>query len=173
MHALLELKNITLRLKTRTSLFAHTENTILSNITLPIEKGETLGVIGRNGCGKSTLLRVIAGIYTPDSGVIQKPDNISASLLTLGAGFDPNLSGHDNALISSMFMGFSKKDSLARIPAITEFSELGDHIHRPVKVYSAGMKARLGFSIGIQLNPDILLIDEVLGDGDISFRQKA
>lgn len=173
MHNLLTIENITLCLRKRSSLFGHTESTILSNITLPIVKGETLGIIGRNGCGKSTLLRVIAGIYTPDQGSIQKSNDISVSLLTLGAGFDPNLSGYDNALLSSMLMGFSKKKSLAKMADIIEFSELGESIHQPVRSYSTGMKARLGFSIGVQINPDILLIDEVLGVGDLGFREKA
>ena len=173
MNNLLILDELSIYFKKRVSFFAYTKIVILSKISLSIVKGETLGIVGRNGCGKSTLLRVLAGIYLPDDGVIHKKAGITASLLTLGAGFDPNLSGRDNALLSSMLMGFSKKETLSIMPDIIEFSELGDYIDQPIKSYSTGMRARLGFSIGIQIVPDVLLIDEVLGVGDIHFRQKA
>lgn len=166
------LNNVTLSYWTRLAFFRHEKFTALNDVSFNVIKGETLGIVGKNGCGKSTLLKVLAGIYKPDSGQITKNCQ-QISLLTLGIGFDQELSGSDNAIISAMLLGASKKEAMELLESIVDFSELGDFIHQPIKTYSSGMKARLGFSVAITLDVDLLLIDEVLGVGDASFRQKA
>ncbi len=128
-------------------------------------------MVGRNGVGKSTLLQVIAGIIDPDQGSIDL-GGTTATLLSLGAGMQDTLTGRENAMISGMLLGLGRDEIRAKLPAIAEFSELGEFFNRPVNSYSAGMRARLGFSTGIQLQPDVLLIDEVLGVGDAKFRAK-
>jgi lipopolysaccharide transport system ATP-binding protein len=144
----------------------------LRNLSLDIYRGECLGVVGHNGAGKSTLLRVLAGIIRPDTGHVIS-NGASASLLSLQVGFVNYLSGRENAMLSGMLMGLPKRDVANRMDAISEFSELGDFFDQPVATYSSGMRARLGFSIAIQINPDLLLIDEVLAVGDAHFRQKS
>jgi ABC-2 type transport system ATP-binding protein len=143
----------------------------LRNISLTLEKGKVLGVIGRNGSGKSTLLRIIAGILTPDEGAIEVGGTIS-SLLSITVGFQAELSGLDNIYLNGVLLGFREKEIDAVLDNIVEFSELGRFIEVPVKTYSSGMRARLGFSIAINLHRDIMLVDEILGVGDTQFRQK-
>lgn len=143
----------------------------LKNVSFKIEHSEALGVIGKNGSGKSTLLMTLAGILEPDEGNI-RIDGAVSTLLTLGAGFMPDITGHDNIYLNGAFLGLSKREIDEKYREIVEFSELGEFIHVPIKNYSAGMKARLGFSIAASINPDILLIDEVLGVGDAAFREK-
>ena len=172
MSAVITLDNASVRYRKRQSLFRHNYFEALKGISFEVNKGETLGVIGRNGCGKSTLLKLLAGIYQPDQGTVERGDS-KASLLTLSAGFDPNLSGIDNAIISAMLLGHKKKEIVEKLDEIVEYSELGDFIHEPVKTYSSGMKARLGFSVAVQMEADVLLIDEVLGVGDVKFKKKA
>jgi lipopolysaccharide transport system ATP-binding protein len=130
-------------------------------------------VIGRNGAGKSTLLRLIADIVKPDSGEIVRHSPASVSLLTLQLGFSNEISGRDNAILSAMLMGHSRKQALDNIEQIKEFSELGDWFEEPIKSYSTGMRARLGFSVALEMSPDVMLVDEVLGVGDESFRMKS
>ena len=144
----------------------------LKSISLDIYAGETLGILGRNGAGKSTLLRIISGVIKPDTGQITNR-GVSVSLLALQAGFDPNLVGRDNAILSGMMQGFSRKAIESRLDEIQEFSELGDFFYEPVRTYSTGMRARLGFSITTIFSPDVLLVDEVLSVGDAHFKQKA
>ena len=144
----------------------------LNDISFSLYRGETLGVIGRNGAGKSTLLRLLAGINKPDKGTI-KNNNCKISLLTLQAGFIPQLTGRENAILSGMLLGISKKVIKSRMHEIMDFSELGEFIDQPISSYSTGMRARLGFSVAIQIDPDVLLIDEVLGVGDAVFRKKS
>ncbi len=144
----------------------------LKNLTFKIESGQTVGVIGSNGSGKTTLLKTIAGIFKPDSGEI-KLSTESVSLLTLGAGFQSELSGFENIYINGLLLGFTKKEIDQTVEDIIAFSELGDFIYNPLKTYSSGMKSRLAFSIASQIEPDILLIDEVLGVGDESFKKKS
>ncbi len=144
----------------------------LRHVTFVVEKGEVLGVIGSNGAGKSTLLRVIAGIYRPDEGLITVRGQASP-LLALGAGFRPDLSGRDNIYLNGVLLGLSKREIDARFDEIVDFAELWDFIDQPVRTYSSGMAARLGFAIATSLDPDILLIDEVLGVGDEHFRKKS
>jgi len=170
--SLIEIKDITLTYRTRLSFFRTEKFQALSNVSFDVIKGETLGIIGDNGCGKSTLLKVIAGIFKPDSGFIIKNCQ-SIALLTLGIGFDQELSGRDNAIISAMLLGTTKRKAISTLNDIIDFSGLDDFIDQPVKTYSSGMKARLGFSVAIKLEVDLLLVDEVLSVGDNRFRQKA
>jgi lipopolysaccharide transport system ATP-binding protein len=146
--------------------------TPLKNISFDLHRGETLGIIGRNGAGKSTLLRMIAGIIEPDAGKIVNYD-ARVSLLALGVGFMPFLTGRENAMLSGMLLGMRRREILKRMGAIIEFSGLGEFIDQPLRTYSSGMIARLGFSVSIQATPDALLIDEVLGVGDEDFRKKS
>ena len=131
-----------------------------------------LGVIGPNGAGKSTLLQVLAGILMPSEGVIEVDGHIS-SLLTLGVGFDEDLSGIDNIRLAGAFMGIDHRVIEDRLPAIIDYAEIGQFIDAPIKTYSAGMRARLGFAIATSVEPDILLLDEVLATGDAAFREKS
>lgn len=144
----------------------------LKGINFEVKKGEVLGIIGRNGSGKSTLLRMLTGIMEPDKGEFILKGN-PPTLLSLGAGFLPNLSGIDNIFLNGLLLGHTRKKIEENLEKIIEFSELGDFVYKPVRTYSAGMKSRLGFSIAITLDPEILLIDEVLGVGDAAFQEKS
>ncbi|MED1603610.1 ABC transporter ATP-binding protein [Alkalihalophilus marmarensis] len=143
----------------------------LKGINFDVKEGEVLGVIGRNGSGKSTLLKLLSGILLPDKGEYQVHGS-NPVLLSLGAGFQPELPGIENIYISGLLLGKTKKEIDEIIDDIIEFSELGDFIYKPVRTYSAGMKSRLAFSTAITLDPEILLIDEVLGVGDSAFQRK-
>jgi ABC-2 type transport system ATP-binding protein len=144
----------------------------LHEVTFHVGQGESLGVIGPNGAGKSTLLQVLAGIITPSAGVVEVDGHVS-SLLSLGAGFDSDLSGLDNIRLAGAFMGLPHAVVEERLPGMVEFADLGEFIDAPIKTYSSGMKARLGFAIATSVNPDILLLDEVLATGDAAFREKS
>ncbi|MCK4667803.1 ATP-binding cassette domain-containing protein, partial [Candidatus Dependentiae bacterium] len=143
----------------------------LRNINFKVREGETLGIIGANGAGKSTLLKVISGIMEPDEGNVLTKGKIS-TLLQLGAGFKPELSGRENIYINASLLGYSFKEIKEREQQIIEYSELGSFIDSMLKFYSSGMKVRLGFSVATAFNPDILIIDEVLAVGDESFKEK-
>jgi ABC-2 type transport system ATP-binding protein len=144
----------------------------LRDVSFKVVHGESLAVIGPNGAGKSTLLQVLAGIITPSAGVVEVDGHVS-SLLQLGAGFDGDLSGRDNIRLAGAFMGLDHNDVEERLPDMVEYADLGPFIDAPIKTYSSGMKARLGFSIATSVEPDILLLDEVLATGDASFREKS
>lgn len=144
----------------------------LQGVDLTLRKGEILGIIGPNGSGKTTLCRVLTGILRPDRGRVSVRGRVTA-LLTLGAGFNDQLPGKDNIYLNGMMLGIAKPQLHELYPQIIEFSELRDAIARPVKHFSAGMRARLGFSILASLNPDIFIIDEALGAGDAAFQEKA
>jgi ABC-type polysaccharide/polyol phosphate transport system ATPase subunit len=144
----------------------------LRDVTFRVEHGESLAVIGPNGAGKSTLLQVLAGIITPTEGSVDVRGTIS-SLLTLGAGFDQELSGRDNILLAGAFLGIDHTEMEERQGSIVEFADVGQFIDAPIRTYSAGMRARLGFSIATAVDPDVLLLDEVLGTGDQVFRAKS
>lgn len=145
--------------------------TALDNVSFEVEKGITFGVIGENGSGKSTLLKVITGIAKPTSGTVRVKGKVSA-LIELGAGFHPEISGRENIFINGIMLGLSKKEITEKFNDIVRFAELEAFIDAPVKTYSSGMHMRLGFSVAINVNPDILLIDEVLAVGDASFVPK-
>jgi len=143
----------------------------VDGINLQVEKGMTFGVIGENGSGKSTLLKLVAGIAKPTSGRLKVEGKISA-LIELGAGFHPEISGRENVFINGIMLGLSKKEISRKFDEIVRFAELEDFIDAPVKTYSSGMYMRLGFSVAINVNPDVLLIDEVLAVGDAAFVPK-
>ena len=144
----------------------------LKDISFEIYSGEKIGIIGYNGAGKSTLLNVITGIYTPEKGTVKTYGKISP-LLSLGAGFDYNYSGRENIFLNGAVLGYDKKFLKDKYDEIVEFSELGEFINYPIKNYSSGMIAKLGFSIATIVEPDILIIDEVLGVGDVNFQKKS
>ena len=144
----------------------------LDGINLDVNKGEVVGIIGPNGSGKSTLLRVIAGIYAPDEGSIEVEGRITL-LAGVGTGFNQNLTGRENISLTASIFGFNKKDILEMEEDIIEFSGIREFIDDPIRTYSAGMRARLGFAIISNLDPDILLLDEVMSVGDHEFRKKS
>ncbi|PCJ17026.1 MAG: ABC transporter [Gammaproteobacteria bacterium] len=143
----------------------------LEDVSFVLKRGETLGVIGNNGSGKSTLLKLISGIIAPDSGSITSYRKFTASLLALNVGFNPNLTGRESSVLSGLLLGMKKTEIESRLNAIETLSGLGDFFDQPVGNYSTGMKARLGFSTAIQINPDVFLVDEILGVGDQQFRK--
>jgi ABC-type polysaccharide/polyol phosphate transport system ATPase subunit len=143
----------------------------LDNVTLRVRRGESLGIIGPNGSGKSTTLRVMSRITPPTSGTVTVNGRISA-LLELGSGFHPQISGRENAVLNAVLLGLTLDEARAILPAIIEFSELGEFIDQPMRTYSSGMYFRLGFSVAVHVQPEILLIDEVLAVGDASFQTK-
>ena len=149
----------------------HRDFYAMKNVDIEIRKGETVGIIGKNGAGKSTLLKMITGVLTPSSGTIEIKGRI-ASLLELGAGFNPEMTGLENIYLNGTLMGFSDKEMDSKMEAILEFADIGDFIHQPVKMYSSGMFARLAFSVSINVEPDILIIDEALSVGDMAFQMK-
>ena len=145
---------------------------VLREVSFEITQGECVGFIGRNGVGKSTLLGMIAGVLKPDSGKIFVKGRVSP-LLELGAGFHPDLTGRENIILNGILLGMTKKEVLSKIDSIIEFSGIKDFIDQPIRIYSSGMIARLAFSVIAHLDPEILLIDEVLAVGDIEFQKKS
>ena len=144
----------------------------VKSISFDVEKGEILGIIGKNGSGKSTLLKALAGIFSPDEGTIDLKGH-SVSLLSIGVGFQKELTGRENILLSGMLLGFSEEEIREKMKNIIEFAELGKFIDMPVKTYSSGMYSKLAFSITAVLETDIMLIDEVLSVGDAKFKKKS
>lgn len=144
---------------------------VLRNISFEIYRGETVGILGRNGAGKSTILALMAGVIRPDSGIVEVKGQVRA-LLELGAGFHPELTGRENIVLNGVLMGMTRREVLEKMEDIIEFSELGEFIDQPLRTYSSGMVARLGFSVVAHLTGDIYLIDEVLAVGDIGFQKK-
>jgi len=143
----------------------------LSHVTLRIEPGETVGIIGRNGAGKTTLLKVIARVLRPVEGKVVTRGRI-APLLELGAGFDPELSGRENVMLNGALLGQTRRAMARRLKDIVAFAELEEFIDAPLRTYSTGMVARLGFAIATDIEPEILLVDEVLSVGDVAFQRK-
>jgi ABC-type polysaccharide/polyol phosphate transport system ATPase subunit len=141
------------------------------DVSFHVPRGQTLAILGRNGSGKSTLLKIIAGVYKPTMGRVQVHGTL-APLIEIGAGFHPELTGRENILLNGLLMGYSKRQMLEREAAIIEFACLGDFIDVPVKQYSSGMYMRLAFAVSTEVDPDILLLDEVLSVGDIPFQEK-
>ncbi|MCD8069189.1 MAG: ABC transporter ATP-binding protein, partial [Lachnospiraceae bacterium] len=144
---------------------------VLKDISFKVRKGEAIGLIGHNGCGKSTTLKLLTRIMYPDSGTIKMNGRVS-SLIELGAGFHPDMSGRENIYINASIFGLSRKEIDSRLDDIIAFSELEEFIDNPVRTYSSGMYMRLAFSVAINVDADILLIDEILAVGDVNFQAK-
>lgn len=170
---MLELRNVSLDFKLRKSNFGIENHKVLDSVSLKVYQSENLGIIGQNGVGKTTMLRIMGGIIDATSGTVRRRQGTSASLLTIGLGFKPQLSGRDNAKLAAMLAGATSKEAEMHLEEIREFSELGDYFDRPVKTYSSGMRARLGFSTSLLTHVDTMLIDEVLSVGDAKFSVKA
>ncbi|MBW3564947.1 MAG: ABC transporter ATP-binding protein [Acidobacteria bacterium] len=149
----------------------HRRYDALSSVDLVVEQGETLGIIGQNGAGKSTLLKLVCGVTTPTSGTLSTRGTI-ASILELGTGFHPDFSGRENASLNAAIIGLTPAEIRERLPRILEFSELGSFLDQPVKTYSSGMYMRLAFSVAVNVDPDVLVIDEALAVGDGHFQKK-
>ena len=144
----------------------------LNDVSMTVERGDVLGIIGRNGSGKSTLLKVISGIYKPTSGSVRTAGRV-APMLELGSGFDHELSGRENIFLNGAIMGYSEEYLQKKYQEIVDFSELGDFIDAPLKTYSSGMMMRLAFSVATVIEPEILIVDEILAVGDASFQEKS
>lgn len=144
----------------------------VKGISFEVERGKILGFIGKNGSGKSTTLRALAGIFSPDKGTINLHGN-SVSLLSIGVGFQPKLTGYENIYLSGMLLGFSEQQIKEKEKEIIDFADIGDFIYKPVKTYSSGMHSKLAFAITAILETDIMLIDEVLSVGDKTFKEKS
>jgi ABC-type polysaccharide/polyol phosphate transport system ATPase subunit len=143
----------------------------ISHVSFDVSKGEMVGFIGRNGSGKSTLLKIVAGVYRPTTGRVQVEGTI-APLIELGAGMHPELTGRENIVMNGLLMGYSKTQMKEREERIIEFAGIGDFINAPVKQYSSGMYVRLAFSVATEVDPDVLILDEILAVGDFAFQQK-
>jgi lipopolysaccharide transport system ATP-binding protein len=143
----------------------------LKGLSFEIFDGEIVGIVGRNGSGKSTTLKIIAGVYRPTSGLVKVSGKVAA-LIELGAGFHSDLTGRENIILNGLLLGFSKREIRAREERILDFADIGEFIDSPIKQYSSGMMLRLGFAIAMEVDPDILLIDEILAVGDAAFQQK-
>ncbi|PIE01181.1 MAG: ABC transporter [Acidobacteria bacterium] len=171
---LIELKNVGLYYKMGHLFYSKRRAVFwaLKDVSLSLYKGETLGILGRNGAGKSTLLKVIGGILAPDFGVVHRKTH-SISLLSLQLGFVTHLTGRENIIMSGLLLGCTRETLNRLMDKIIEFAELGSFIDQPIHTYSTGMKARLGFSVAFHTNPEVILIDETLGVGDVEFRKKS
>ena len=150
----------------------HTTKTVFDDMTLEIKKGEILGILGKNGAGKSTLLKMITGVLTPTHGDIEVNGTIS-SLLELGTAFNGELTGYENIFLHGQINGLTNEQIQSKVDDIINFADIGDFINQPVKTYSSGMFARLAFSTSIHIDPEILLVDEVLSVGDLRFQEKS
>lgn len=159
-------------IETRTDIARKSEFWSVDNVSFEVKRGETLGIIGTNGSGKTTILRMLNGIYLPDKGRVEIKGRIGA-LIAVGAGFHPLMTGRENIYLNGTILGMSKKEIDEKFDEIVEFSGIGEAIDSPVKHYSSGMYVRLGFSVAIHINPEVLLIDEVLSVGDLSFQNKS
>lgn len=155
------------------SFLRSADRQVLKDVTFSVRAGETLGIVGSNGSGKTTLLRLLAGVLSPNKGVISIDGAARVKLLSLGLGFLSDLTGADNVFLNLMLQGFSYAEARASLAAVRDFSELGAAFDEKVKTYSSGMRSRLTFSAAILGGADILLVDEVLSVGDGSFREKA
>ncbi|WP_018753884.1 ABC transporter ATP-binding protein [Paenibacillus sanguinis] len=155
-----------------TQRIAYEEFSALEDVSFEVQKGEVFGIVGLNGAGKSTLLKIVAGILKPTSGSVERFGSL-VPLIELGGGFNSELTGVENIYLNGMLLGYSKKFIKEKLDEIVEFAELQKFIHNPIKNYSSGMRARLGFSIATLVKPDILIVDEVLSVGDHKFKEKS
>lgn len=185
--AVIEVKDVTMRFRMETNRILslkefvttalrgklqYDEFTALSNVSFRVEKGETLGIIGRNGAGKSTLLKLISGILKPTAGQVHCRGTI-VPMLELGSGFDFDLTGRENIFLNGAILGYSEEFLKEKYQEIVDFSELGSFIEVPIRNYSSGMLARLAFSVAALVQPDILIVDEILSVGDAAFQEKS
>lgn len=154
-----------------TSKVSYKEFYALKNLNINIPKGETIGILGTNGSGKSTLLKMVTGVVKPTNGTIDAKGRISA-MLELTSGFDSELTGYENIFLKATILGIPNEEIEKRVESIAEFADIGDYLYQPVRTYSSGMKSRLGFAINVNVNPDILIVDEVLAVGDDTFKLK-
>jgi ABC-type polysaccharide/polyol phosphate transport system ATPase subunit len=172
----MSLRNQLIRISTGGLIESETRHvqlvTALKDATFDIKEGDSVGLIGHNGAGKSTLLRTMAGVYTPIRGRAARTGRV-ATMLDLGAGMDPELSGYENIMRMSMLLGLNKTEIRENLKDIEDFTELGDFLQLPVRTYSAGMATRLMFAVATSTKPDILLVDEMFGTGDAEFQAKA
>lgn len=173
MKTILETHNLTHEYKIGNNPFVNRKHKSLNGISIKVNQGDCLGVVGRNGSGKTTLLRILTGIYRHSSGNLEINDEYKPTLLTIGLGFKPELSGKDNALISCMLYGLNKSTAIKLLPRIEEMAELGKFFDEQIKTYSTGMIAKLGFATAMETDIDLLLMDEVMSVGDIAFSKKA
>lgn len=165
------LKSLLLHPRQARALWRHRAHTALDDVSFAVLPGESVALMGRNGAGKSTSLSLVAGVLQPTLGKVTIRGRV-ASLLELGAGFHPELTGRENIRLNATLLGMTQAEIRRAMPRIIEFAGLGDFIDEPVRIYSSGMQARLGFAVITEVSPDILLIDEVLAVGDIAFRQR-
>lgn len=172
MATVMSLRGVGVSYRTGLRVWRQPRNWALRDINLDIRAGETVGIVGANGAGKSTLMKVLAGIIRPDVGTRDCRSRL-LMLLSLRVGFMTHLTGRENAIMSGLLLGMSRREIRQRMDAIIEYAELEGSIDRPVWTYSAGMRARLGFAVACQVQPDVLLVDEVLGVGDVAFRKKS
>jgi ABC-type polysaccharide/polyol phosphate transport system ATPase subunit len=170
-HRTTSLRELFRRHLTRQPVHVRRPSFALSGLSFQIGRGESVALLGRNGSGKSTVLRLLAGIYEPTAGEIETRGRIG-TVIELGAGFHPELTGTENVQLYAAMLGLGRRDVAARFPGIVEFSGVGDFIDTPVKYYSSGMQARLAFSVTVAVEPDILLLDEVMAVGDQEFRSR-
>lgn len=166
------LRNVSLTYSERTKL-RRSETQVLSNVDIDIRRGETLGIIGRNGAGKSTLLKIVAGVIKPNAGTIKVDPSIRSALLTYQLGFNATLTGRENAVYGALLLGVDRETAESVLDEVFEFAGLEKYIDVPLSQYSAGMRARLGFSVALAVQPEMILIDEALGVGDHQFREKS
>ena len=145
------------------------EHYALNNVSFDVKRGETVGIIGTNGSGKSTILKIITGVLNPSMGDVKIAGRISA-LLELGAGFNMEYTGIENIYLNATMMGFTRKETDAKLQSILDFADIGDFVYQPVKTYSSGMFVRLAFAVSINIDPDILIVDEALSVGDVFFK---
>lgn len=170
---ILEAKNLCLEYRTRTGFFKTFKHKAINNFSFKLYEGEILGFTGPNGAGKSTLLRLLAGTLKPDSGQLIVTPDTTRLLLSLGLGFNGELTGRDNAILGCIFNGATKSEAYSLVEEIKSFSGLNDFFEQPVRTYSSGMKSRLGFATAITTEVDILMLDEVLSVGDKHFKKRA
>jgi ABC-type polysaccharide/polyol phosphate transport system ATPase subunit len=154
--------------KSRTT---HHDFEAVKDVSLQVNRGEMVGIVGRNGSGKSTLLKIIAGVYTPTSGKVTVNGSL-APLIELGAGMHPEMTGRENILLNGLLMGYSRQEMQRREQQIIDFADIGDFIDVPVKQYSSGMYMRLAFSVATEIDPEVLVVDEILAVGDFAFQKK-
>lgn len=172
MSALMTLSDVAMRFPLASDA-GEQQHVVFEGLNFSLSAGECVGLVGANGVGKSTLLRVMAKILAPSAGKVEWATGVSASLLSLGLGFRPDLTGEENALLANLLQGLSKRDAQQALNDIAAFCELGDYFNQPVRTYSSGMRARLGFATALMNRSQVILIDEVLSVGDQGFRVKA